>query len=178
MADLMGNRVADRSRHESIDFGTRQWAPADDLESARMGLQRRLDEQRARRTVEHQVGRAGESVRPAPSPASVSRPHAARTQISLSYAELLRILAQAAINQQGVTLTRTADNVYLKLEDGAEAPATGQDVSAVIALELAVRDRLEAVVARRYLDLHGPDYVVDNEFAPLSEEQVIERIRA
>lgn len=164
--------MAERDIAQAIDLGTRQWNPAEHLDSVRMGLHQRLDSQRARRAAAQPATTT--SLAPPSAPAQ-RRPIA---QITLSYAELLRIVEQAAIEQRGVTLTRTTDNVYLKLEGGAGSPTASEEVGALIDLELAVRDRLEAIVARRYLELKGPDYVVADEFAPLSEDSVVERIRA
>jgi hypothetical protein len=57
-----------------LDPGTRQWTPEDDLRSARLGLQRQRDSQRARRNVVPQR--------------TVS---AALAQITLSYEELVNL---------------------------------------------------------------------------------------
>jgi hypothetical protein len=136
-----------------MDFGTRQWTPDDDLHSARMGLQRRLDTQRARRNASPQ--RAA---------------NAALAQITLSYEELLKALSYAAATGRGVTLTRTADNVYLKLTGPSDAEPSRDCVATLIEAEQAIRDRLEANVARRYLELHGPDHVVGESDAEFDEE--------
>lgn len=148
--------MADRD----LDLGKRQWNPAEHLDSVRMGLHQRLDSQRARRAAVHPVV--------ATTSASASTPalHRPLARITLSYAELLRIVEQAAPDQRSVTLTQTAGNVYVKpvLQGGANI--SGREVGAIIERELALRDRLEANVARRYLAMQGVDHLV----ADLAEE--------
>ncbi|CAN7777975.1 hypothetical protein LJR290_007923 [Variovorax sp. LjRoot290] len=148
--------VDDKARR-AIDYGTRQWTPEDDLASARMGLQRRLDSQRARRHAHQGAGERTPAARPVP---DNRQPIA---QVTLSYAELLRALSLAAADQRGVTLTRTAHNVYLKLANPSDEGSAADGIAALIELELAVRDRLEASVARRYLGLNGLDHELGSE---------------
>jgi hypothetical protein len=139
-----------------LDLGTRQWNPAEHLDSVRMGLHQRLDSQRARRAAANPMAST--------SPASASTPAPRRplAQITLSYAELLRIVEQAAPDQRSVTLTQTADNVYVKPILRGGASVSGREVGALIELELALRDRLESNVARRYLAMQGVDHLVDD----------------
>ena len=97
--------MADRDITQTIDLGTRQWNPAEHLDSVRMGLHQRLDSQRARRAAAQPVTTTSSAP---PSAPAQRRPLA---QITLTYAELLRIVEQAAPDQRSVTLTQTAGNV-------------------------------------------------------------------
>lgn len=140
-----------------------------------MGLHQRLDAQRARRAAAQAVASRGGASGAGRALAGATRPQGERNaQISLSYAELLKIMAQATIHQSAVILTGTGDNVYLKVADRAEAPVTGAAVGALIELELAVRDRMEAVVARRYLAMQGLDFLVGED----ATDNEVERPRA
>ncbi len=148
--------MADRELAQTIDLGTRQWNPAEHLDSVRMGLHQRLDSQRARRAAAQPLAST--------SPAQASTPAQRRplAQITLTYVELLRILEQAAQDQRSVTLTQTESNVYVKpvLQGGASS-VSGREVGALIDMELALRDRLESNVARRYLAMQGVDLPVE-----------------
>ena len=155
--------MAERDLEQTIDLGTRQWNPAEHLDSVRMGLHQRLDSQRARRAAAQPVA----AVNSAPHSAPARRPPIA--QLTLSYAELLRIVAQAATDQSSVTLTQTADNVYVKPVLQGRASATGREVGELIETELALRDRLESNVARRYLAMQGVDLLVDEQEEDASE---------
>lgn len=155
--------MAERDIAQSIDPGTRQWNPAEHLDSVRMGLHQRLDTQRARRAAAQPV--AITSSAPPTAPAQ-RRPIA---QITLSYTELLRIVEQAAPDQRSVTLTQTADNVYVKPVLQGSGSVSGRAVGALIEMELALRDRLESNVARRYLAMQGVDHLVDEQPEETSE---------
>lgn len=138
-----------------LDLGTRQWNPEEHLDTVRMGLHQRLDLQRARRAAAQSVAIA--SAAPVTAPAQ----HRPIAQMTLSYAQLLRIVEQAAPDQRSVTLTQTADNVYVKPVAQASGSMTGGEVGELIEMELALRDRLESNVARRYLAMRGVDHLVD-----------------
>lgn len=148
----------------TIDLGKRQWNPAEHLDSVRMGLHQRLDSQRARRGAAQ--GLAGTSSAPASTPAQ-RRPLA---QITLTYVELLRILEQSAHDQRSVTLTQTESNVYVRpVPQGSASSVSGREVGALIEMELALRDRLESNVARRYLAMQGVDHLVGEQAEELNE---------
>jgi len=146
--------VLDDKGSGALDIGTRQWTPDDDLQSASQILKRRLDAQRARRSALLQ----DLPVRGANARLELDGSPQYDYRISLSYPELLKVLKLAAVDQCGVTLTRAVDNLYLQLEDASKPDRFSDRVAALTALELAVRDRLEASVARRYLDLCGADH--------------------
>lgn len=147
-----------------IDYGTRQWTPEDDLHSARMGLQRRLDTQRARRNVSQQRLTSGAATPPRTKEVERATP----ARITLSYQELLTALSHAASTGRAVTLTLRSDNVYLSLAAGGQEPSRDR-VASLAEAEQAVRDRLEANLARRHLELHGIDHIIgddtDREYA-------------
>lgn len=148
--------MADRDLAQTIDLGTRQWNPAEHLESVRMGLHQRLDSQRARRAAVQPLASTS------PAPASTPAQRRPLAQITLTYAELLRILEQAAPDQRSVTLTQTDSNVYVKpILQGGTSSVSGREVGALIEMELALRDRLEANIARRYLAMQGVDLLVE-----------------
>lgn len=155
--------MAERDIAQAFDLGTRQWNPAEHLDSVRMGLQQRLDTQRARRAAAQTL------TIPSSAPPAAPAQRRPIAQITLSYAELLRILEQAAPDQRSVTLTQTAENVYVKPVLQGSASVTGRAVGELIELELALRDRLEANVARRYLAMQGVDHLVDEQQEDTSE---------
>ncbi|CAN7366397.1 hypothetical protein [Variovorax sp. LjRoot178] len=155
--------MADRDLAQPVDLGTRQWNPAEHLDSVRMGLHQRLDSQRARRAAGQAVAITSSA------PPTARAPRRPIAQITLSYAELLRIVEQAAPDQRSVTLTQTTDNVYVKPVLQGSASVTGRAVGELIALELALRDRLESNVARRYLAMQGVDHRVDEQAEDTSE---------
>lgn len=160
--------MAERDVSQAIDLGTRQWNPAEHLDSVRMGLHQRLDSQRARRAAAQPVTTTSSAPPTAP---AQRRPLA---QITLTYAELLRIVEQAAPDQRSVTLTQTASNVYVKPVLQGGASVTGRAVGELIEMELSLRDRLESNVARRYLAMQGVDHLVDEQ--PEDASEPVERM--
>ena len=128
---------------DQFDLGTRQWSAEDEIAYTGAALQRQLQARRAGRVFA--------------APAGAER---AQTRITLCYRDLLQALSIAAVDQRGVTLTVSGEKVRLALTDVHDPVGALNGFAEVSRLELALRDRLEQVIARRSLETFGVDFVI------------------
>lgn len=130
---------------DQFDLGTRQWSPEDEIAYTGAALQRQLQARRAGRVFAAPAGGERE---------------ASQARITLSYRDLLQALSIAAVDQRGVTLTVSGEKVRLALTDVHDPVGALNGFAEVSRLELALRDRLEQVIARRSLETFGVDFVI------------------